>query len=254
MGLVLFGWSVSLVLAVPAGALLADLAGWRMMLGLIGGLCVATFVFTRTISGSRAAPTDAKPIGRLQPLFLPGGWQAYLVCAFFMSSFYGCFAYSGAHVVQSFGQSATGAGLIALCYGLGFGALSFFARLIDNLGPLKIRRFGLLVAACILLVLGFSSSFPLFLAAVAVWGAVNNLLLNTIVTGLTALAPHSKGAVLGLYSSVTYLAAAVGTFVMGLLFSNYGFYAIGILAATLHILAALLLVVSKSAPNQKTVP
>jgi len=244
LGRVILGWSISLIGAVPLGASLADMAGWRVMLALIGAMSLAIFPLTGRIRARHSAPHDAETIGRLAPLFLPGGLIAYLICLLFMAAFYGILAYTGAHVIHDFGVSTSSAGLIALFYGVGFGISSFLTGPVQRIGTARIQLFGAVLAAGLLLALGGAPEFRLFLLLLVLWGLLNNQLLNTIVSGLTALAPRSKGAVLGLYSAVTYLAAALGTFVMGLLLAHYGFWSLGALGAGLHVLVVLLLLAS----------
>jgi len=248
MGAVLLGWSVSLVFAIPIGAALGDILGWRLMLVVLGGLSIATVAFTGRFRNTASAQNDALPIGRLAPLLLPGGWSGYLTCGLFMTAFYGTYAFSGPYVIQVFGQSTAGAGLVALGYGTGFGLASMFGRIIDRIGAWRAKLRGFAVAAAVLSGLALAGSFPLFLLGIAFWGAINNILLNAIVTSLTALAPGSKGAVLGLYTSVTYIAAAIGTFGLGLLFELAGFRAVALGAAMLQLTALGVMILSRK-PN-----
>jgi predicted MFS family arabinose efflux permease len=234
-GAVIFGWSIALIAAIPLGAAVADLIGWRLMLMVLGALSIAIFPLLRRIRGRHKVAGDAEPMGRFTPLSLPGGSRAYLICCLFMASFYGCYAYSGAYVTTGFGVSTTSAGLIALSYGIGFGVTSLMAGVIDRIGRDRVRIIGFPLAAVTLLALGLVPVYAGFLALMLIWGACNNLLVNTIISGLTGLAPKSKGATLGLYSGVTYLAASAGTFGMGWLFDHVGFVAIGSAAAALHL-------------------
>lgn len=251
LGAVIFGWSISMIAAVPLGAALAELVGWRVMLAGLGALSLLVLPFTAAVQSRHKAPTDPDQIGRLAPLFLPGGFAAYLICFLFMASFYGIFAYTGAHAVSDFGASTARAGLIALFYGAGFGISSFLSGAIDRIGTAKIRMIGFPMAMFVIAGLATSTTYPLFLVLIAVWGSLNNQLLNTIVTGLTNLAPRSKGAALGLYSSVTYLGAATGTFIMGAAFERAGFIAIGAVAVLLHLGIITLLLTSHRRPRSR---
>ncbi len=254
MGLVVMGWSLSLVMALPLGAWLADLYGWRMMLRLIGGLCVATIILSRHLPHGRADPVVDGTMGRFGPLFLPGGWLAYLICGLFMVCFYGSFALTGAHAVQHFGQSTAAAGLVSMAYGLGLGAMSFAGGVIDRFGARRIRLWGFPAAAATFLFLASAPTFNSFLLGIFLWGGVNALLLNTILTGLTSLAPAAKSTVMGLYSATTYLAGAFGTALMSQFFQKWGFYSIGVTAAALHVLAFLLLISFYTPPRSGNSP
>ncbi len=251
LGRVILGWSLALIAAIPLGAFLADALGWRLMLGLVGVVGLFTLPFTARFRNRHVAVQDSQPMGRLAPLALPGGLAAYAVCFLFMAVFYGTYTYTGAHAIRDFGVSTGAAGLIALFYGIGFGAASLMSGVIDRIGTRRMRLIGFPAAAVALIAMGYAPSFPAYLVAITAWGWLNNQLLNTIVTGLTALAPRSKGAVLGLYSAITYLAAAVGTFAMGLTFQGAGFLWVGLLGAIVNGLSLAILLASRLDATQR---
>ena len=251
LGRVILGWSISLIAAIPLGAFLADVLGWRVMLGLIGTIGIATLPFTARFRNRHITAQDAEPMGRFAPLFIPGGLTAYLVCFLFMGVFYGTYTYTGAHAIRDFGISTGRAGLIALFYGIGFGAASLMAGMIDRIGTARMRLIGFPAAAIALIGMGMAPSYGVYLVAIAAWGWLNNQLLNTIVTGLTALAPRSKGAVLGLYSGITYIAAAAGTFTMGQIFEGAGFGRVTLLAALLNGASLLILLATRRQATQR---
>jgi len=251
LGRVILGWSISLIAAIPLGAFLADALGWRVMLALIGAIGIATLPFTAGFRNRHVAPQDSEPMDRFAPLFLSGGLAAYSVCFLFMAGFYGTYAYTGAHAIRDFGISTGRAGLIALFYGIGFGAASLMAGMIDRIGTARMRLIGFPAAAIALIGMGMAPSYGVYLVAITAWGWLNNQLLNTIVTGLTALAPRSKGAVLGLYSGITYIAAAAGTFTMGQIFEGAGFGRVTVLAALLNGASLLILLATRRQATQR---
>ena len=245
MARVLLGWSVSLVAAVPLGAAISDIVGWRVMLVLAGSLCIALVPLVFTLPALTQSARTTPKMARFRPLFLPGGAALYAICLLFMISFYGIYAYLGDYVRQAFTLGSTAAGLIALIYGAGFGLATFSAPLIDKLGRQTALRLGLLFGAILLTSLRFPSAFALLLPLVFLWGWVNHFILNMIVVGLNALAPANRGAVLGLYSGTTYLGASIGAVLLGLLYESYGFIGPTLAAAGLHLLALLLTLIRK---------
>lgn len=252
LGQVIMGWSLSLVFAIPVGAAMADIIGWRVMLGTVGLAAFVLSPFPRRITGRHAVKTDTATMGRFTPLFLPGGMAAYAICFFFMASFYGLYAFSAPHAIADFGATTASSGLIALTYGIAFGASSLWlATSIDRLGRRRFQVIGFPLAVLVLAGLGITESFTTFLILIAIWAVLNNLLVNTIIASLLSLAPNSKGAVLGLYSGLTYIAAATGTALMGALFENTGFIAIGLAAAFMHILIMLLLLRTRPKAAQR---
>ncbi|MBL1436277.1 MAG: MFS transporter [Rhodobacteraceae bacterium] len=245
MARVLLGWSVSLVAAVPLGAAISEVVGWRVMLVLTGSLCVALVPLVFTLPAFTVPARTTPKMARFRPLALPGGAALYAICLLFMISFYGLYAYIGDYARQAFSLGSTAAGLIALVYGLGFGLATFFAPLIDKLGRQTALRLGLLLAAGLLACLSLPSTFVALLPLVFFWGWVNHFILNMIVVGLNALAPANRGAVLGLYSATTYLGASIGAILLGLLYEQYGFIGPTFAAAGLHLFAILVTLIKR---------
>jgi len=240
MARVLLGWSVSLVAAVPLGAALSDIVGWRIMLGLGGALCLALVPMVLTLPVISLPARTTPKMRRFKPLLLPDGATLYGICLLFMISFYGLYAYIADYARNAFTLGSTAAGLIALVYGVGFGMASFAAPLIDRLGRQTALRLVLLLAAVLLALISVPHSFALMLPLVWLWGAANHFILNMIVVGLNALAPQNRGAVMGLYSGTTYIGAAIGAVIMGMLYESFGFLGPTIAASSMHILAVLL--------------
>ncbi|TGU42009.1 MFS transporter, partial [Mesorhizobium sp. M00.F.Ca.ET.186.01.1.1] len=92
-------------------------------------------------------------------------------------------------------------------YGFGFGAAALLDGVIDRLGARRVMPFAyLLVAAVYVAMATASGSFGLLMATIALWGLANHFGLNVLVMRLTALDPTQRGTIMGLNSSVTYLA------------------------------------------------
>lgn len=240
MSRVIFGWSIAMVAAVPLGAFLSDVFGWRQMLMLGGGAAFILILFALKILPP-SKPAEARiRMGRLKPLTLPGGAAQFALCLFFMMAFYGTYAYLGAYTRTAYGISATAAGLSALVYGIGFGLAMTLSGVIDRLGRNTVLPAGLTIAAMLLASLSFTPSFATFLIVVFLWGFINHFILNMIVVGLNALAPKNRGAVMGLYSATTYTGAAIGVLSMGNMYEGFGFVAVALTAAAFNLTAMLL--------------
>ena len=240
MSRVIFGWSIAMVAAVPIGAFLSDIFGWRQMLMLGGSVTFITILFAfKVLPPSKPAEARVR-MGRFVPLTLPGGMTQFALCLFFMMSFYGGYAYLGDHTRTTFGISATAAGLSALFYGVGFGLAALVSGVIDKYGRNIVLPTGLGLAVFLLASLSIAPSFATFLLMVFVWGFINHFILNMIVVGLNALAPNNRGAVMGLYSATTYTAAAIGVLLMGQMYEGIGFVAVALTAAAFNFTAMLL--------------
>ncbi|NRB16768.1 MAG: MFS transporter [Rhodobacteraceae bacterium] len=204
MGAVLTGWTVSLVLGVSAGALLTDLAGWR---AVYTALAVGTALLWLLSSGLRQLGTSGNPgTSPLTALKVPGMARGLLATVMLMLSFYLTYFFIGAHVTVALGLSTTKAGLIPLFYGIGFGLAVLLDPLLDRLG--LARATAPVFLAISLIYLGMATlteSFHAMLMIAVVWGIVQHLGLNLLVARLTALDPSQRGAIMGLYSTATYL-------------------------------------------------
>lgn len=239
LGVVLFGWTLSMVAGVSLSAVIADLFGWRMVYGIV---VIAGFA---AVAGTTKLTAGGSPTGRAAPsplsaLRVPGIAPLLLACAAFMASFYGVYAYVGDHLHRTLGLPVSAAGLLALCYGLGFGATAFLDRWIDRLGPARLLPLFFAVVGGVYLLMSLAAgSYPALLAVMFCWGMANHAALNVLILRLAALDPARRGAIMGLNSGVTYLALFVGTSGFGPLYARAGFAALPALAVVLMLTAAL---------------
>jgi predicted MFS family arabinose efflux permease len=240
---VTFGWSISLVAAVPLAAYFTDFMGWRLTLSSLGALHLIMLIPLRLYKGP---PTPAATkFSLLMPFTLKGSIPIYTINFIFMAGFYGIYAFSGTHAVNGFGQSTTLAGLLALVYGAGFGTASFFAKYLDRASPNMTLPIGLLAATAIICAIAYAPSYQTFLIAFALWGFLNHLNLTLIITRITDLTATHKGAVLSMYSGITYIASMVSILLYGSLFESHGFTYIVMLAASFQICACIIAIFCK---------
>ncbi len=242
LGKVLTGWTLSLVLGVTFSSVLSDLIHWRAVFAILAAVAIS--LAGLLARSGRAAPASGGTEGARSPLkalALPGLPPRLLTVAAYMVAFYGAYAFLGPHLTQGLGVSTTFAGLSALFYGIGFGAVAPLDRLIDRHGEVKSAPFIFAVLTLAYVGLAAVAENAIGLIVVCtVWGAANHLGLNLLVGSLTALRPGQRGAILGLYSAVTYAAMFVGTTLYKPLFELQGFTwcavvsAICILPAAFH--------------------
>ncbi|RUW64132.1 MFS transporter [Mesorhizobium sp. M7A.F.Ca.US.008.03.1.1] len=238
IGVVLTGWTLSMVAGVSLSAVLADLVHWRAVFAAVAVLAALAWMGLTVTSLSdirKAGPAPAP----LEALGIPGILPLLVACAAFMTSFYGVYGYLGDHLHVGLGQPVSANGLAALAYGVGFGMAALLDGVIDRIGARRVMPFAyLLVAAVYVAMAVTSNSFSLILAMVAIWGLANHFGLNVLVTRLSALDPSRRGTIMGLNSAVTYLAVFVGTTSFGPLYSNFGFAVCTMVAALLTLVAA----------------
>lgn len=238
IGVVLTGWTLSMVAGVSLSAVLADLVHWRAVFAAVAILAVLALCGLAMTSLSDARKDGPAPTP-LDALRVPGIVPLLVACAAFMTAFYGVYAYLGDHLHTGLGRPLSANGLAALAYGIGFGTAALLDGVIDRIGARRVMPFAyLLVAIVYLAIAAASDNFGLTMALVAAWGLANHFGLNVLVTCLTALDPARRGTVMGLNSAVTYLAVFIGTTGFGPLYSSLGFAASALAAALLMLIAA----------------
>ncbi len=239
LGIVLTGWTLSLVAGVSLSAVLADMVSWRGVYWTLAGLCAVTVLLVSRADdwGHRAASDFAtSPFTALR---VPGIGPILIVCAAYMVAFYGLYGYLGAHLQGSLGRSTALTGLAPLAYGLGFGVAAPLDRMIDRFGARGVSLYVFSALAAVYLAMAvFAASFSGLVVLCFAWGLANHLGLNLIVGRLTALDERQRGAVMGLYSATTYVCLFAGTVAFRSLFETYGF-AVCAAASALCIVPAL---------------
>ncbi|WP_020591671.1 MFS transporter [Kiloniella laminariae] len=215
LGLVLTGWTLSLVIGVSLSALIADFFHWRGAFAAMGLLAVLILLGLKFASSREKTWSVAANYNRatspLTALRVPGILSGLMVSAAFMTPFYGVYSYLGAHLQEALGLSPAIAGIVSLLYGIGFGCALFFTPFIDRHGSKKVAVFVFIAAGLIYLSIALvTASFYLLVAFSFFWGLINHLGLNLIVGRLTALDPGQRGAIMGLNSTVTYLCVFIG--------------------------------------------
>ena len=109
-----------------------------------------------------------------------------------MGAFYGVYAYLGDHLHIALGLPVSANGVVAACYGLGFGSAAFLDRLIDRFGAGRLLPAIFLVLAAVYVAMAAASgSYAALLAVVFLWGLANHVGLNVLIMRLTALDPQA---------------------------------------------------------------
>jgi DHA1 family inner membrane transport protein len=237
IGLVLTGWTLSMVAGVPLSAATADFAGWRAIYVVVAAATLIACAAVRfaalreEFTGKATSPLAALGVRGAAPLLL--------ACAAFMAAFYGVYAYIGDHLHTALGLPVSANGVVAASYGLGFGSAAFLDRLIDRFGAGRLLPLIFITLAGVYIAMAaVSFSYPALLAVVFLWGLANHVGLNVLIMRLTALDPARRGAIMGLNSGVTYLALFAGTIGFGAVYAGTAFSILPLAAAGLMLAAA----------------
>ncbi|UWQ35896.1 MFS transporter [Leisingera aquaemixtae] len=221
LGLVLSGWTVSLVLGVSVSAWATDLAGWRAVYGTLAS--VALLLWAASASLRAAGSPSGQATSPLTALRVPGIVRGLLSTALMMLGFYSSYFFTGAHITQGLGLSITQAGLLPLFYGIGFGLAVLLDPLLDRLGLARATPpVFLAVTASYLLMMVWADSYGLLLGLAVLWGIGQHLALNLVVARVTLLDPGQRGAIMGLFSTVTYLCVFAAPFTGAAAYAVWG--------------------------------
>ncbi|QFR02705.1 MFS transporter [Streptomyces phaeolivaceus] len=264
MGIVVSSWSLSLVLGVPMGDFVGQRVGWRWTFGLLTvlGVLVIGVLFR---AGGRARPAPGGPSGT-QDGAAPapddsvgtparqgdGGWSRSVVQAFRapkvlvyvlatflnMLGFYGMYTYLGSALQYRFGDESSSTSLMILLYGLGFATSFVTGKWADDLGKERVLvglLAGLVPALAVIPLVDHLT--PLLVLCLFLWGAMQSLVVTLLSTLLSECSPGHRGTILAFYTLATNLAVALGAALLGPLFTEYGFSAVGFVCAGITLAA-----------------
>jgi predicted MFS family arabinose efflux permease len=239
IGVVLTGWTVSMVAGVSLSAVIADIVHWRAVFAVIAGLAVAAVAMV-SIGKYRDVPATQSAPFPLTALKIKGTKPLLIACGAFMAAFYGIYGYLGDYLHHGLGQPVSASGFAALVYGLGFGAAALLDHVVDRIGAKRVMPAAFVAAGTVYVGMALlGGSFTVILIAMFLWGLANHFGLNVLIMRLSAIDPARRGTLMGLNSAVTYLAGFVGTAGFGPLYTNFGFAVSAFVAAALMLIAAL---------------
>ncbi len=238
IGVVLTGWTLSMVAGVSLSAFVADYIHWRAVYAVVALLALSAFL-TLKASRYRDLPAAGPVPQSLAALRIAGVKPLLVACAAFMSAFYGVYGYLGDHLHTGLGEPVSANGIVALVYGIGFGTAALLDGIVDRLGPRRVMPFAFLAVGTVYL--GFAlagGSFVAVLVLTFLWGLTNHFGLNVLIMRLAAIDPARRGTIMGLNSAVTYLAVFAGTTGFGPLYATWGFAFAALTALILMLVAA----------------
>ncbi|WP_148252188.1 MFS transporter [Aidingimonas lacisalsi] len=251
LGMVLTGWTISLVVGVGLSAVLADLLHWRAVFSLLAVVaCLLALVIAR-LRGWGSQVHDMAPSTPLHALQVRGLSTALVNVAAYMMAFYGLYTYLGPHIGETLERSTAFAGLTIAAYGAGFGVAAPLGRLVDRYGMVPAACVSFAALAMVYLGLAVAAEHPLVLLILcAIWGVANHMGLNLLVRRLTELDPAQRGAIMGLYSATTYLCVFAGALLYRPILNHAGFATCALVSA-LFILPALVWALSNRRPASR---
>jgi len=271
MGRIVSGWSIAILVVVPAMAALAQLASWRWAFGALASFALAVAAMLalaprlRPQSAGSSAEISCEPgagPGSRAPLEAAERAQGFasvvrdllrvlghaptrIVLAanlLDMGAFYAVYSFAGTELRRLNDWGASPAGLVVAAYGVGLALVTFNGQWIDRWGKRRSAIGALLALGLVLCALPWLAAHPIAMATgILVWGLVQGTFFTAITTLATEQIPELRGVVVALLSGSTYLGVTLYTPLSSLLYGTAGYWAVGLEAAAGCLLAGALL-------------
>ena len=235
---VLAGVSLATVAGVPAGALLADLVGWRAAFGVAAGLAALVLLVQVWLLPPMppAAPTRAADL--LRPLRSPAARGALGVTLFLVAGHFAAYTYLTPLLGRSFGLSPEGLTALLVAYGV----TGFVGTFVGGRLPARhAHRIAGVAAGTVVAVLAFAAfgvGGPVAGTAVAAaWGFAFGLFPGALTVWMqTALPQHADAGQATLVTGFQ-VAIASGAFLGGVVVDAMGVSSAMAFGATLAAVA-----------------
>lgn len=246
MGLVMAGWGYAIVLCVPLGGYLAEVAGWRSALLMLAAVAALALLSSRLLPSGQPPALAGRPRPDLRSLsaavFLdPGARLILLVNVCNMTAFYGAYTYLGTWLRTDLGMGSDGAGFVILAYGVGLALTTLNSRLLDRIGhrrSLYLAHAGLMLG-WVAVALGTGGA-TVMLALLWV-GVFQGAALVGQSTLCSHQSDHGRGAIMAFFTCTTYIGVFAGAALFAPVFTTQGYLTVVVVAALLNGLASVVL-------------
>jgi len=233
MGRVMAGWSVALVLGIPAGAWLAEALGWRAAFVGVGALATtATWALCHLPIEARRSSSPEPIQHNVNRVAWSGPVKVLGINFMNMLAFYACYTYLGWATRDALGVGSGVAGSVVMCYGVGLMLSTLNGRWLDRFGH---RRSLAVAISCLVLVFAALPLGLFHLAALGgvmvVWGVFQGVAQTCTATLMTRQAPGAQGLAMACMSATTYLGVALGAAAGGWVMPTHGFAAVAAISA-----------------------
>ena len=204
--------ATGIALATVGAGLVADLVGWRAVLGLTAAVAAWLAVALRRLPEPDRPPAVGNPLRSVRAVLRSHWGRLVLVIVLAEGAVVlGVLTYL-APAVQALGMSATVAGLVAAGFGVGALACSRLVRALVT----RVPRAGMAAIGGLCLVAGWAvpavtvSVATLAVAGFAV-GASWAFLHTTLQTWATEMVPDERATAVALFATSLFLGSAIGT-------------------------------------------
>ncbi len=248
MGVIFSSYFAALILGIPLGAWIGEIFGWNAVFGVMGGVALTLLLCTMYILPKSSLNKDFNTritftsfVYRYTGFLKERNSLGALACSFFASAgMMGFISFLGKWLFDSFSVTSGKAGLVFLVFGTAAVVTSPIAGTIaDRIG----KRLQFITSSVIL-------ALALSFLPVQTWGAGLFALLfcisvcaafrqGPLEAVMTEIVPSAfRGMFIAMKNSFSQLGIGLATLISGFLFEREGYWAVCILSASAHILAA----------------
>lgn len=230
----LLGQILGVSAGVLVGGLAADFFSWRLPFFAIsvGFVLISITLFrlnSRLPDYARVRnQSEGAVIARMIREFsqvLAGRWAKIVLTTVFIEGMflYGAFAFIATHLHGAHGMPLSQAGLLVMLFGFG-GVLFATAAgtLVRRLGEIGLTRWGAVIAAGSLLVIGIAPHWAWAIPGCFLTGLGFYMLHNTLQINATQMAPERRGAAVSAFASCFFLGQSLGVGIAGIIADRMG--------------------------------
>jgi predicted MFS family arabinose efflux permease len=251
MSYILAGISVATIAGVPAGALLGEIAGWRMTFFAIAAMALVVLILQLFTLPSMPAERAIKLRELTVPFTQPLARMGLIVTLLLVAGHFGTYTYLKPILQQIYGVTSESVTTLLLVYGVaGFVGTFVGGRLVSHSVRATALMAVVMIGAVLMLsALGATGGTEGAVAAL-VWGAAFGLVPVALTTWMLKALPDSPEAGQAVLVSVFQIGISLGAFVGGFVLDAYSIVSVLLLGGTLLILAALVIAATRSRSTQ----
>ena len=241
MSYVLAGISVATVAGIPAGALLGNLAGWRMAFVAVAIFAAAVLLLQLRILPSMPAARAIRPRDLLAPLSGRAPRAVLVIALFLVTGHFAAYTYLGPMLRQLFSVTPESITTLLLLYGVaGFGGTFLAGRLVQRSVKHPALAAAALIAAA-LLGSGLAGGMLAPSLIVIAWGIAFGFVPVAMTTWMQQALPDAPEAGQALLVTFFQISIALGAFAGGLIVDARGVAGALVMGGALAVMAALLI-------------
>lgn len=240
LGLLATGGALAMVAGLPLGRVLGQMMSWQASFGIIGVVGLVILGFLLWLLPILPAQNTGN-LSSLPKLIKNNALMAvYLIIALMITAHFTAYSYIEPFVLQVAGFGGNFATMVLLIFGLaGLVASALFAKYYDKtVGWFEWIGFVLMVLALSLLLL-LSKVVWLWTFVAFIWGVCMTCLALALQLRVLKLAPNDSDVAMSIFSGIFNVGIGGGALVGGVVIVQFGLSFIGVVAACVLFLAAM---------------